>query len=73
VVDFDATCSGDDVLIQGREFDGITKCVADSSLAADTAVIIKSGADVIFEAPSIALNQGFAVEVGGTFSVVASP
>jgi hypothetical protein len=39
----------------------------------DTAVIIEAGAAVIFEAPSSGLNQGFAVEVGSTFSVVASP
>ena len=73
VVDFDASCSGDDVLIQSREFTGNTKCVADSSLMADTAVIIKTGATVVFDAPSSGLNQGFAVEVGSTFSVVASP
>lgn len=73
VVDFDASCSGDDVLIQSREFTGVTKCVGNFSLAADTAVIVRAGAAVIFEAPGVALNQGFAVETGSTFSVIASP
>jgi len=73
VVAFDASCSGDDVLIQNREFTGNTTCVADLSLSADTAVVIKAGAMVNFEAPSSGLNQGFVVEVGSTFSVVASP
>ncbi len=73
VVDFDASCSGDDVLIQSREFTGNTKCVADSSLVANTDVIIKSGATVTFDSPGTTLGVDFSVENGATFTVVASP
>jgi Zn-dependent metalloprotease len=69
---FDISCSGVDVLIKDREFSGDTLCLADNTLAANTAVIVKSGATVSFKSPSTALGPGFSVETGGVFTVDAS-
>lgn len=67
------SCSGIDVLIQNLVFESDTICVAESSLTANTAVIVKSGATVSFQSPSTTLGPGFSVEKGGVFTVKASP
>jgi len=72
-VEWDATeqgCSGVDVLIQDRVFESDTTCVATSSLTANTAVVIKSGAVVSFISPSTTLGPDFTVELGAGFTVV---
>jgi len=62
-------CSGVDVLIQNRVFDSNISCVASSSLTANTAVVIKSGATVSFISPNTALGPDFSVELGAEFTV----
>ena len=64
-----AGCSGDDVLIQNRIFTGNIICTAESSLTADTDVVIKAGADVIFQSPAVTLGPGFLIEVGASCKV----
>jgi len=66
---FDESCSGTDVLIQSREFTGVSTCIGDNSLAANTDVIVRAGAQVVFKSPSTTLGPGFSVETGGEFSV----
>jgi len=63
-------CSGVDVVIQNRVFDGNISCVAESSLTANTAVLIKTGAEVTFQSPQVALGPGFSVESGAVFRVL---
>jgi len=70
---FDDTCSGVDVLIQGREFTGETLCLASNTLAANTAVTVKSTATVSFISLSSTMGPGFSVEKGGVWSVDANP
>jgi hypothetical protein len=66
-------CSGVNVLIQNRIFDSSTSCEGESSLNADTNVVISAGIEVIFQAPTVTLGPGFIVESGAVFSVVTSP
>jgi hypothetical protein len=66
-------CSGVNVVIQNRIFDSNINCVAESSLTADTAVVIKSGAAVTFQSPLVSLGPGFSVEKGAVFTVVTNP
>ena len=71
-IDWTATvdpCSGDDVLIQNMIFTGNISCLAVFSLMADTNVVIKTGADVTFQSPSVRLGPLFSVESGATFTV----
>ncbi|GAG65749.1 unnamed protein product [marine sediment metagenome] len=65
----EGSCSGEDVLIQDRVFDGTTVCVAQSTLTANTNVLVQSGADVTFNSPVVTLGNGFSVEVGAAFKV----
>jgi len=66
-------CSGDDVLIQNRDLTGIISCIAESSLTADTNVVIKAEADVTFQSPQVILGPGFSVEPGAAFTVMTGP
>ena len=68
-----AGCSGVDVLIQNRIFTSNTSCVAESSLTADTAVVVKAGVEVIFQSPQVTLGPGFTVEHGALFTVNTAP
>jgi len=67
------SCSGIDVLIQNRMFASNISCVASVSLTADTNVIIKSGAIVIFISPSTTLGPGFSIEKGAEFTITNTP
>lgn len=63
----DPSCSGNNVVIQNRDFTSDANCIATASLDAHTAVTVKSSAEVNFVSPSISLGPGFSVETGGTF------
>jgi hypothetical protein len=67
------SCSGVDVVIQNRVFDGTTVCVALSTLTANTNVLVQPGADVTFNSPAVTLGNGFSVEVGAVFKVDVTP
>lgn len=69
VVESDESCSGIDVLIQNRVFETEINCVAESSLVANTAVIVKSGAVVSFVSPVTTLGPDFSVELGAEFTI----
>jgi hypothetical protein len=71
-VEPEESCSGIDVLIQNRVFETETDCVAESSLVANTAVIVKSGAVVNFVSPNTTLGPDFSVEQGAEFTVTIS-
>ncbi len=61
-------CSGDVVNLENRNFGpGNWHCTGISSISAGPNVAIEAGADVAFEAPSIALRAGFLVRAGGIF------
>ena len=49
-------CSGTDVVVQNHVFNGTTSCIASSSLTADTAVVVQSGADLTFQSPLVTLG-----------------
>ncbi len=66
-----APCSGTDVLVQNKVFDGATVCAATSTMEANTQVVVKTGAAVEFQSPATTLGAGFSVELGGAFTIMA--
>ena len=53
-------------------FGWLLQCVAESSLAANTAVIVKSGAVVSFVSPNTTLGPDFSVEPGAEFTITTN-
>jgi hypothetical protein len=62
-------CSGYDVLLQNWIFTDNITCLGESSITADTNVVIEAGADVTFQSPTVKLGPVFSVELGATFTV----
>jgi hypothetical protein len=65
-------CSGFDVLLQNQFLEGNVTCVADNSLTANSAVVVKAGAVVSFQSPTTTLGPDFTVETGAVLTVVAA-
>jgi len=51
------------------DLEGVQRFEACSAITADL-VVIQTGADITFIAPSVELLNGFAVEVGATLTVI---
>jgi hypothetical protein len=69
----DPGCSGANVVIQDKNFNGVATCVATASLAAAANVKILAGANVTFVSPSTTAGPGFSVAAGSRFTVSTTP
>ncbi len=61
------SCDGDSVVISNRTFSGTTSCVATTSITTQGTVVVESGADVTFTAPTIQIQSGFSAVSGSSF------
>lgn len=65
-------CSGDAVELTNVTFESGTncECSATTSITIGTGVTIKSGANIIFKAPTVKIQSGFHAEQGAVMSVI---
>ncbi|MCK5355328.1 MAG: hypothetical protein KAJ63_09435, partial [Methyloprofundus sp.] len=68
-------CGGADVSISDHTYSSLANetCTASTRIATSGNILVSSGASVIYNAPSIILNPGFRVTLGGYFRAEQNP